>query len=114
VNHVFLVLTDFVQVAQTSIPGITCLIDSSATQHFEPKRTKFLTYQDITLMPITSADGNMFYAVGQGGVPVHTAWEGQPVKFTLQKVLHAPKMLLAFLSVHSMANSGYGVHFEKC
>jgi hypothetical protein len=111
-NYVFSVATDFAQIANADLPHVTCLLDSGATQHFDPHQENFTMYTTITLIPITSANGNTFYAIGHSDVPITMQWNGQPVAFTLKNTLHAPDMPLALVSVHAMTAAKMSVHFE--
>jgi hypothetical protein len=111
----YLVQTDFakVEAAKLARESHRRILDSGASRHFEPDRTKFATYHSISPRPMTSADGRNFYANGEGDVPIEIPREGGPVCITLHNVLHAAEMPIGLVSVSAMARSGYKANFDE-
>jgi len=54
-------------------PGV--IIDSSATAHFSPNKSKFLNYREITLELIQAADRCTFNALRKGNIKLNCQWE---------------------------------------
>ncbi|KAJ7692400.1 hypothetical protein B0H17DRAFT_934077 [Mycena rosella] len=47
------------------------MINSAATSHFCPDRSRFKNYTPITPIPVYAADGRSFEVVGRGDVETH-------------------------------------------
>ncbi|KZT00140.1 uncharacterized protein LAESUDRAFT_606225, partial [Laetiporus sulphureus 93-53] len=66
----FAIATDFSKVKGAKLPKLTQILDSGASRHFDLVRSNFTTFWEIERKPITSADGRVFYATGEGDVCV--------------------------------------------
>ncbi|KZT08430.1 uncharacterized protein LAESUDRAFT_649241, partial [Laetiporus sulphureus 93-53] len=64
----FAIATGFLKVKGAKLPKLTQILDSGASRHFDLVRSNFTTFQEIECKPITSADGRVFYATGEGNV----------------------------------------------
>jgi hypothetical protein len=112
--YVFAVATNFSVVAHANTLGskFTRLLDSGASKHFEPRCKNFTMYREIPPSPITSANGHTFQAIGKGKVVICVKTSQGHAKLQLQKVLHAPSMLTALISVSAMARAQFNIHFK--
>lgn len=109
----FAVNTDFTKASAQSLPRLTCILDSGASQHFDPCCNNFITFREIALKPISSADERVFHTTGEGNVRVMTVHGGKSVQFLLRDVLYAPSIPHALISVSCAAHVGLRVQFEK-
>ncbi|KAF9799838.1 hypothetical protein IEO21_10490 [Rhodonia placenta] len=96
-----------------SLPKLSRILDSGASRHFDPCRENFETFHAITPKPISSADGRVFHATGEGNVRVMTSHNGKSIQFLLKDVLYAPSMPHALISISRAANAGLSVRFGK-
>ncbi len=108
--------TDFVKLSSDSIPRsrYVRLVDSGASQHFEPHCDNFISFRQITPIPINSADGRVFYATGKGDVCI-VLGRGKDIQdeFVLHDVLYAPSMPISLISVSRLVASGFQVQFKR-
>jgi len=88
------------------------ILDSGASRHFEPDRSKFINYRTIKPAPIESADGRVFFATGQGDVPLVFLNGDKPLRITLRAVLHSKDMPFGLISISHMVKSKYGANFR--
>ncbi|KAJ3017757.1 hypothetical protein NUW54_g512 [Trametes sanguinea] len=92
------------------LPHLDRLLEG-ASRHFDPCGDNFLSFHTITPIPINSADGQIFYATGEGDVQVsvkHSNNFAQEVDmFVLRNVLYAPSMPISLTSVSRLVSSGF-------
>ncbi|KZT12094.1 uncharacterized protein LAESUDRAFT_641303, partial [Laetiporus sulphureus 93-53] len=64
----FAIATDFSKVERAKLPKLTQILNSGASRHFDLVCSNFVTFRDTEHKPITSANGRIFYATGEGDV----------------------------------------------
>ncbi|EIW51324.1 uncharacterized protein TRAVEDRAFT_100214, partial [Trametes versicolor FP-101664 SS1] len=64
-------------------------------------------------LPINTADGHSFSAVGEGSVLVEVPNGDSQTAVTLQRVLYAPEIAFALVSIRRADEAGYSAVFEK-
>ena len=87
-------------------PGV--IIDSGATAHFSPNRSKFLNYQEITPEPIQATDRRTFNALVKGDIKIELPM-GNNEKLTpvlLKDIHYSPNMAFTIVSVSQMDRAG--------
>ena len=89
------------------------IIDSGATSHFCPDRTKFVTFSEIEAQDVRTADGSTVSAIGRGDVKIDLPFGKTHTTVTLKNTLYTPKMALTLISTTRMASAGFAVHFES-
>ena len=87
------------------------IIDSGASRHFSPERSKFLNYEEfINSEPIPAADGRTFSALGKGDLKVYLPNGSQkPTLITLKNVLYSPHMAFTLISVSCVDRAGFSL-----
>ncbi|EED82932.1 predicted protein [Postia placenta Mad-698-R] len=55
-----------------NLPMFMRILDSGASRHFDPQKENFITFREIKPKPITSTDGCVLHATGEGNVKVTT------------------------------------------
>ena len=98
------VTSDFCpEVHSTFLPG-GVIIDSGATGHFSPHKSRFLNYRDITPEPIRAADGHTFSALGKGNLKIELLMGNneKPTPVLLKDVRYSPNMAFTIVSVSHM------------
>jgi hypothetical protein len=94
--------------------GVECaIIDSGATSHFCPDRTKFITFSEITPQDVRTADRSSVSAIGQGDIKIDLLLGKFHTMVTLKNALYTPKMVFTLISTTRMAVAGYAIHFES-
>jgi hypothetical protein len=88
------------------------IIDSGATSHFCPDRSKFTSYTSITPQDIHTADGSAISAIGRGNVKIDLPLGNKRTTVTLKDALYAPKMAFTLIATNRIAAAGLAVHFE--
>ena len=88
------------------------IVDSGATSHFCPDRTKFVTFQSISPQQIYTADGSTLSAIGRGDVNIDLPLGDKRTTVVLKDALYAPKMAFTLISANRIAGAGLAVHFE--
>jgi hypothetical protein len=88
------------------------IIDSGATSHFCPDRSKFLTFTSIDPQSIHTADGSTISAIGRGDVKIDLPLGQKRTTVTLKDALYAPKMAFTLVATNRIAAVGFAVHFE--
>ncbi|KAI0657471.1 hypothetical protein C8Q70DRAFT_893308, partial [Cubamyces menziesii] len=79
-----------------------------------PYRDTFITYRDLNPpLPINAADGRSFSAVGEGTVRVNIPNDGSNTTVQLERVLYAPKIAFALVSIRRADEAGYSAVFEN-
>lgn len=88
--------------------------DSGASRHIFPYLESFVTYDKLNPpRPITAADGRSFSAIGEGSVRVKIPNSSGKTTVLLEKVLHAPDIAFALVSIRRADEAGYSAVFEK-
>jgi hypothetical protein len=87
------------------------IIDSGASRHFSPDRSKFLNYQEfINQEPIRAADGRTFHALGKGEIQVVLPNGNQKsTRITLKEVYYSPIMVFTLISVSCVDRAGFSL-----
>jgi hypothetical protein len=80
--------------------------------HMSPFHRRFLSYCEIELHPITTADKWVFYATGMGDMSIKVSNSESFTTVTLRDVLHAPDMTLTIVLISRITKAGYIVAFE--
>jgi hypothetical protein len=77
------------------------ILDSGASRHFTPDRSKFLNYKElINPKPIRATDGHMFSALGKGDIQVKLPnGDQKPTPITLKNAYYSPHMAFTLMSV---------------
>ena len=93
----------------SNISGI--IIDSGASRHFSPDRSKFLNYKEfINQEPIRAADGRTFHALGKGDIKINLPNGNQkPTLITLKEVYYSPIMAFTLISVSCIDRAGFSL-----
>ncbi|OJT06880.1 Retrovirus-related Pol polyprotein from transposon TNT 1-94, partial [Trametes pubescens] len=88
--------------------------DSGATRHISPYRDTFISFTELDPpLPINTADGHSFSAVGEGSVHVEVPNGDSQTAVTLQRVLYAPEIAFALVSIPRADEAGFSAVFEK-
>ena len=116
-NVALAVTSDFQDDAQAlsalaSNSGI--IIDSGATRHFSPDRSKFINFTQINDAPIKAADGRIFNAIGKADIKLQFPMgvNQKPTSIILKNVYYAPSMAFTLISVSCIDNAGFAIHVE--
>ena len=88
------------------------IIDSGATSHFCPDRSKFTSYTSIEPQSIHTADSSSVSAIGRGNVSIDLPLGKTHTTVTLKDALYAPKMAFTLIATNQIAAAGLAVHFE--
>jgi hypothetical protein len=89
------------------------IIDSGATSHFCPDRTKFITFEAIKAQDVHMADGTTISALGRGDIKVDLLLGNKYTTVTLKNTLYTPKMALTLISAHRITAAGFTVQFKN-
>ena len=87
------------------------IIDSGASRHFSPDRTKFLNYEEfVNQEPIRAADGRTFHALGKGDIKITFPNGNQkPTLVTLKEVYYSPIMAFTLISMSCVDRAGFSL-----
>jgi len=99
--------------APTNVGRRGAIIDSRATSHFCPDRTRFTMFEAIPPQDVQTADGSTISALGCGDIQVELPLEEKRTTVTLKNILYTPKMALTLISTNRIVAAGYAVHFEN-
>jgi hypothetical protein len=91
------------------------IIDSGASRHFSPERSKFLNYEEfVNSEPIRAADGRTFSALGKGDLKIQLPNGNQkPTPITLKNVLYSPHMAFTLISVSCIDRAGFSLFIKE-
>lgn len=81
------------------------ILDSGCTRHISCYKEDFTSFRPIHPKPLTAANGDVFYATGEGELAI--VLQGRPV--TLRNVLYAQKVPYTLISVGSLDQAGFSV-----
>ena len=74
-------------------------IDSGASSHYCPDRSKFLTYKHISGKNIVAADGHILKVVGIGDIHIELPNGTGKTQAMLEEAIHAPEMAFTLISI---------------
>ena len=113
----FTCTSDFSTVAEAlQIPKSKCgaIIDSGASRHFCPDRSKFMNYKPIdNSHPINTADGRTFEAIGMGDVKIDLPNGSKRNTVILKDVVYTPELAFTLISVTRLDVAKCGVLFKN-
>jgi len=112
----FTCTSDYVAVAEAlQVPKsrLGACIDSGASRHYCPDRSKFENYQPIEGRDITTADGRTLKAVGMGNVRIELPNGSKRTKSMLKDVIYAPDMAFTLISISRLDEAECSVSFSK-
>ena len=101
--------SDFREEVHTVSHQSGIIIDSGASRHFSPDRSKFLNYEEfVNQEPIRAADGRTFHALGKGDIQIHlpNGKQGRTL-ITLKEAYYSPIMAFTLISVSSVDRAGF-------
>ena len=101
--------SDFREEVHTVSHQSGIIIDSGASRHFSPDRSKFLNYEEfVNQEPIRAADGRTFHALGKGDIQIHlpNGKQGRTL-ITLKEAYYSPIMAFTLISVSSVDHAGF-------
>jgi hypothetical protein len=87
------------------------VIDSGASRHFCYDRSKFISFTPIPDLPITTADGRTFKAIGTGDVRIDLPNGAGRTSFVLKDAVYAPQMAFTLISIGCLTRAGLSVNF---
>ena len=90
------------------------ILDSSASRHFSPDRSKFLNYQElVTPEPIRAADGRTFHALGKGDIQIELPnGDKKPTPITLRNAYYSPHMAFTLMSISCVDWAGFSLFIK--
>ena len=105
-----IVTSEFPAEAHATSENDEIILDSGASRHFSPNRSKFINYQEINPEPIRAADGRTFSALGKGDLEIKLPnGDQKPTQITLMNVYYSPNMAYTLMSVSCVDQAGYSV-----
>jgi hypothetical protein len=90
--------SDFKEFTSDNQPSSDVILDSGASRHFCPDKTKFENYRSIT-NDIRTADGRTFKAIGMGNVRVELPNGNSSVPVMLKDCVYSPELAFTLLSI---------------
>ncbi|KAL4062273.1 hypothetical protein V8B97DRAFT_1846409, partial [Scleroderma yunnanense] len=111
----FAFTTFLTEAAITSVPAWEhgTIVDSGATSHYCPDRSKFSTFTTIDPRLINIADGHTIYATGHGNVIIDLPKGDGHSCIMLNDTLYVPDITFTLISTSHTANAGFSVHMSK-
>ena len=88
-------------------------IDSGATSHYCPDKSKFITYKPITGRNIVAADGHMLKALGIGDIRIELPNSLSNTHALLKEAVHAPEMAFMLISISKLNQAKCTVMFNN-
>ena len=86
------------------------LLDSGASSHFCPDRSKFKTFVESKTI-VNTADGRSFIANGKGDVDIEIPSGASITTVTLKDAIYAPEMASTLISISKLDKNGYFARF---
>ena len=86
-------------------------IDSGASCHYCPDRSKFINYRPMLGRDIVTADGRALRVLGIGDVRIELPNGDKRTKSILKDVVHAPDMAFTLISVRRLDHAKCSVKF---
>ena len=102
--------------SQAAKGALDFVVDMGATRHFSAERDKFVTFKEITPIPVYTADGKTFNAVAKGDLVVTLPNGGSGTQTTLKDTYYAPSMPTTLISVSRLDAGGCSLKVKdgKC
>src|SRR5882762_4938951 len=88
-------------------------MDSGASDHYCPDRTKFENYRPLDNRNITTADGRTLKAVGIGDVHIELPNGSKRTPALLKDAIYSPDMAFTLISVGHLDKADCAVSFQK-
>ena len=112
-NSALVCTSDFHSEAHVASGQSGIIIDSSASPHFSPDRSKFLNYEEfVNHKPIRAADGCTFRALGKGNIKITLPNGSQKsTVITLKEVYYSPIMAFTLISVSCVDQASFSLVF---
>jgi gag-polypeptide of LTR copia-type len=88
-------------------------VDSGATSHFCPDRSKFITYTLIAGEEVIAADKRVMEAKGVGDIAITLPNRDSETEVILREVYHVPAMASTLISIGRIDVSNYSAHFGQ-
>ena len=109
-NVVLVITSNFQEEAHSAdIAHHGIIINCGASRHFTPDHLRLLDYKEISPVPIRTANGRSFNALGRGNMKISFPMGNKsPTTVTLINVYYCPSLTFTLLSVTCMAPSGKG------
>jgi hypothetical protein len=106
--------SDFRSEAHATSGQSGIIIDSGASRHFSPDRSKFLNYKEFNSHePIRAADGRTFHALGKGDIQIMLPNGNQKsTSITLKEVYYSPIMAFTLISVSCVDRAGFSLFIK--
>ena len=103
--------SDFQSEAHAASSHSGIIIDSGASRHFSPDRSKFLNYQEfVNQEPIRAADGCTFHALGKGDIQIMLPnGNNKSTRIMLKEVYYSPIMAFTLISVSCVDRAGFSL-----
>ena len=106
----YVALTESLQLPKDKLGAC---IDSGASSHYCPDRTKFQNYRSLDDRNITTADGRTLKAVGIGDVRIELPNGSKRVPALLKNVVYSPDMAFTLISIGRLDEANCAVSFRK-
>lgn len=106
--------SDFTELASLlSVPKsrLGAIVDSGATRHFCPDKSKFSNFVPTSNRPVRTADGNTLQATGTGDIEITLPNGAKQSTVILKDALCAPGLAFTLISVSCLLKVGCGVNF---
>jgi hypothetical protein len=113
-NYAF-VTTDLVSIAESMYVPVKrrgAIVDSGATPHFCPDRSKFENFVEISPQKVYTANGSVLSATGRGDVKIDLPLGLKRTNVTLKDTLYAPSMAFTLISTNWIMSAGLAVLFK--
>jgi hypothetical protein len=114
-NNYAFVTSDLAGIAKTLIVPADrrgAIVDSGASAHFCPDRSKFKNFIDISPQEVYTANGSVLSATRHGDVTIDLPLGTKRTTVTLKDALYAPTMAFTLISTNQIASAGLAVLFE--
>ena len=87
------------------------IIDSSASRHFSPDRSRFLNYKEFSNQePIRATEGRTFHALGKGDIQIILPnRSNKSTRITLKEIYYSPIMAFTLISVSCVDCAGFSL-----
>src|SRR5882757_4841884 len=99
---------------QLNIPFASrgAIIDSGATSHFCPDRSKFIDFVATDPLEVHTVDGSSISTIGCGSVKIELPLGAERTAVILKNALYTPKMAFTLISTNRITAAGFALHFE--
>jgi hypothetical protein len=113
-NYAFM-MSDLAGIAKTlNVPADRqgAIVDSGASAHFCPDRSKFKNFVDISPQEVYTVNGSVLSVTGCGDMTIDLPLGTKRTMVTLKDALYAPTMAFTLISTNRIASAGLAVLFE--